>query len=229
MPMFPKLSPSILSADFARLGEEVKRVESLGIDEIHIDVMDGHFVPNITIGPPVIRSLRKESGAFFDSHLMIERPARYFEDFLKAGSDGITCHVEVPEAEECVNLARKEGIRAGISLNPETPVEKVMPYLGKADMFLVMSVHPGFGGQKFIPDVLPKVEALRRAIDAEGLDSIIQIDGGMNTETAPLAVKAGVDIVVAGSAVFRGDVEANVRSMLAAIKRNYGDSQDRYL
>ncbi len=215
--MSPKLSPSILSADFARLGEEVRRVEALGIDEIHIDVMDGHFVPNITIGAPVIRSLRKESKAFFDSHLMIERPARYFEDFLKAGSDGITCHVEVKEADECIALSKKEGIRAGISLNPETPVEKAMPYVGKVDMFLVMSVHPGFGGQKFMPEVLPKVEALRRAIDEEGLDTLIQIDGGMNTESAPLAVKSGVDIVVAGSAVFKGDVEENISRMMKAI------------
>ena len=215
--MLPKLSPSILSADFARLGEEVRKVEALGIDEIHIDVMDGHFVPNITIGAPVIRSLRKESKSFFDSHLMIERPARYFDDFLKAGSDGITCHVEVEEADECIALAKKEGIRAGISLNPETPVEKVLPYVGKTDMFLVMSVHPGFGGQKFMPEVLPKVEALRHAIDKEGLDTIIQIDGGMNPESAPLAVKAGVDIVVAGSAVFRGDVEENISRMMKAI------------
>ncbi len=215
--MFPKLSPSILSADFARLGEEVKLVESLGIDEIHIDVMDGHFVPNITIGAPVIRSLRRESRAFFDSHLMIEQPARYFDDFLKAGSDGITCHVEVEEADECIAKARKEGIRAGISLNPETPVEKVLPYVGKVDMFLVMSVHPGFGGQKFMPEALPKVEALRSAIDDEGLDTIIQIDGGMNPQTAPVAVRAGVDIVVAGSAVFRGDVAENVKDILASI------------
>ncbi len=216
--MYPKLSPSILSADFARLGEEVKLVESLGIDEIHIDVMDGHFVPNISIGVPVIRSLRKETGVFFDTHLMIERPARYFDDFLRAGSDGITCHVEVKEADECIRKGRKEGIRTGISLNPETPVEKVLPYVGKVDMFLVMSVHPGFEGQKFIPDVLSKVEALRKAIDSEGLDGIIQIDGGMNPETAPIAVEAGVDILVAGSAVFKGDIRKNIESLNHAMK-----------
>ena len=217
-----RLSPSILSADFSRLADEVKRLESFGIKEIHLDVMDGHFVPNITIGPPVIASLRKETEMFFDTHLMITNPAKYFESFLKAGADGITCHVEVEECLECIRMAKKEGIRAGISLNPETPVDAVLPYLDKVDMVLVMSVHPGFGGQKFMPEVLPKVKKIRKFIDEEGIDTIIQIDGGINVETAPLALDAGVDILVSGSGVFRGNVEENIKNLNDIIKKFSG-------
>ncbi len=213
------LSPSILSADFSRLADEVKRLESFGIREIHLDVMDGHFVPNITIGPPVIASLRKETDMFFDAHLMITNPAKYFERFLKAGANGITCHVEVHESKECIKMARKAGIRAGISLNPETPVDPVLPYLDKVDMVLVMSVHPGFGGQKFMPEVLPKVRTLRERIDEEGLGVIIQIDGGINTATAPLALEAGVDILVSGSGVFRGDIGENIKNLNDIIEK----------
>jgi ribulose-phosphate 3-epimerase len=214
-----KLSPSILSADFSRLADEVHKLEGFGIDEIHLDVMDGHFVPNITIGPPVIASLRKETEMFFDTHLMIERPAKYFESFLKAGADGITCHVEVSEAEECIRMGRKEGIRAGISLNPETPAEKVIPYLDKVDMVLVMSVHPGFGGQKFMPEVLPKLKEIRKAIDEEGLPVLIQIDGGINKETAQLALENGAEILVSGSGVFKGDVGENIKNLLGIIEK----------
>ncbi len=217
-----KLSPSILSADFSRLGEEIKRVERSGIEEIHIDVMDGHFVPNISIGVPVITSLRKETELFFDTHLMITNPARYFYDFLKAGANGITCHAEVEEAGDCVRMANKEDIRAGISINPETPLDALNSHLDSVDMVLIMTVHPGFGGQNFIPDVVPKITNLRKHIDDEGMDVIIQVDGGINTETARIALNAGAEILVAGSAVFRGNIEENINNLKAVIEAYEG-------
>ncbi len=212
------LSPSILSADFSRLAEEVSLLEDMGIEEIHLDVMDGHFVPNITIGPPVIKSLRKETDLFFDAHLMITHPARYFDRFIDAGADGITCHVEVEESKKCLDMAVKEGIRAGISLNPETPLEKVLPYLEKADMVLVMTVHPGFGGQRFIREMIPKISALRDYIEKNGLDTRIQVDGGINTETAEDVLKAGAEILVSGSGVFKGDVRKNIERLKGIIE-----------
>ncbi len=217
-----KLSPSILSADFARLSEEVAKLEPLGIDEIHIDVMDGHFVPNITIGPPVIASLRKETDMFFDTHLMIAHPARYFDAFIEAGADGITCHAEVMEAMECVKMAKRDGIRAGISINPETEFEVLMPYLDVVDMVLLMTVHPGFGGQKFIMDVVPKIERLREWIDREGREIIVQVDGGINVDTVKIALDAGAEILVAGSAVFGGNVVENTEKLLAIIEKHEG-------
>ncbi len=217
-----KLSPSILSADFSRLAEEVNRLESMGIEEIHLDVMDGHFVPNITIGPPVISSLRKETELFFDTHLMITNPAKYFDRFLKAGADGITCHVEVAEAKECVNMAKKEGIRAGISLNPETPLERAVPFLEHVDMVLIMTVHPGFGGQRFMVEMLPKIEALREMIDESGMDVIIQVDGGINAGTIEDVLRAGAEILVSGSGVFRGDVRKNIENLMDIIKKFEG-------
>lgn len=216
--MMRKLSPSILSADFSRLGEEIKKVEHSSIDEIHIDVMDGHFVPNISMGVPVVASLRKVTKLFFDTHLMITNPAKYFDAFLDAGADGITCHAEVEEAKECIKMANREGIRAGISVNPETALDALKPYLDRVDMVLLMTVHPGFGGQKFIPEVIPKIRELRKLIDKEGMDVIIQVDGGINTETAGPALEAGAEILVAGSAVFRGNIEENIRNLRAIIE-----------
>ena len=213
-----KLSPSILSADFSRLGEEIKEVERSAVDEIHIDVMDGHFVPNISLGTPVIASLRKETKLFFDTHLMITNPARYFDAFLNAGADGITCHAETKEAEECIKMAKREGVRAGIAINPETSADALRPYLDRVDMVLIMTVHPGFGGQKFMKEVVPKIAALRKSIDKEGADTLIQVDGGINRETAGIALDAGAEILVAGSAVFHGDIKKNISDLRKIIE-----------
>ncbi|HHI97181.1 MAG TPA: ribulose-phosphate 3-epimerase [Thermodesulfatator atlanticus] len=198
-----KLAPSILSADFGRLAEEVQAVERAGADLIHIDVMDGHFVPNLTIGPLVVEAIRPVTRLPFDVHLMIENPDQYLEAFAKAGADWISVHVEA-----CVHLHRtvsriKElGKKAGVVLNPATPLESLTYILEEIDYVLIMSVNPGFGGQKFIPSALKKVRALKEMIAAYGLDLPVEIDGGVNLETLPEVVRAGADILVAGSAIF---------------------------
>ncbi len=198
-----KLAPSILSADFGRLAEEVQAVERAGADLIHIDVMDGHFVPNLTIGPLVVEAIRPVTRLPFDVHLMIENPDQYLEAFAKAGADWISVHVEA-----CVHLHRtvsriKElGKKAGVVLNPATPLESLTYILEEIDYVLIMSVNPGFGGQKFIPSALKKIRALKEMIAAYGLDLPVEIDGGVNLETLPEVVRAGADILVAGSAIF---------------------------
>ncbi len=198
-----KLAPSILSADFGRLAEEVQAVERAGADLIHIDVMDGHFVPNLTIGPLVVEAIRPVTRLPFDVHLMIENPDQYLEAFAKAGADWISVHVEA-----CVHLHRtvsriKElGKKAGVVLNPATPLESLTYILEEIDYVLIMSVNPGFGGQRFIPSALKKVRALKEMIAAYGLDLPVEIDGGVNLETLPEVVRAGADILVAGSAIF---------------------------
>ncbi len=198
-----KLAPSILSADFGRLAEEVQAVEEAGADLIHIDVMDGHFVPNLTIGPLVVEAIRPVTRLPFDVHLMIENPDQYLEAFTRAGADWISVHVEA-----CVHLHRtvsriKElGKKAGVVLNPATPLESLTYILEEIDYVLIMSVNPGFGGQKFIPSALKKVRALKEMIAAYGLDLPVEIDGGVNLETLPEVVRAGADILVAGSAIF---------------------------
>ncbi len=198
-----KLAPSILSADFGRLAEEVQAVEEAGADLIHIDVMDGHFVPNLTIGPLVVEAIRPVTRLPFDVHLMIENPDQYLEAFARAGADWISIHVEA-----CVHLHRtvsriKElGKKAGVVLNPATPLESLTYILEEIDYVLIMSVNPGFGGQKFIPSALKKVRALKEMIAAYGLDLPVEIDGGVNLETLPEVVRAGADILVAGSAIF---------------------------
>jgi ribulose-phosphate 3-epimerase len=208
------LSASILSADFGKLAEEVKTVESAGADWIHVDVMDGHFVPNITIGPDVVRALRKVTSLPLDVHLMIEDPGRYLEDFVKAGATWLGVH-----AEACVHLHRviqaiKElGAKAVVALNPASPLSLIEMVLPDVDMVLLMTVNPGFGGQAFIRNVLPKIRQCRKMIDDAGLSALLQVDGGVNPKTAVELSEAGVDVFVAGSAVFRGDYAHNIRDL----------------
>ena len=198
-----KIAPSILSADFANLGSEIVDVEKGGADWIHVDVMDGHFVPNITIGPLVLNAIRPLSKLTMDVHLMIENPDQYIPEFAKAGADYISVHVE-----ECVHLHRSIqliksfGVKAGVVLNPATPIETLEVILDDIDLVMLMSVNPGFGGQKFIPSVLPKIEKLSKMIQERNLDIEIMIDGGMNEDTAPLVVEKGATVLVAGNAVF---------------------------
>ena len=200
-----RVAPSILSADFARLGEEVRAVSDAGADYIHIDVMDGHFVPNITIGPTVVAALRPHSELPFDVHLMISPSDPYVPAFAEAGADIITVHPEAgAHLHRTIQLIKSLGKKAGVALNPATPVEAVMQVLDDVDLVLVMSVNPGYGGQSFIPGALDKIAALRRAIDAGGRTIDLEVDGGVNFETAPQASAAGADVLVAGSATFRG-------------------------
>jgi len=211
-----KLAPSILSADFARLGDEVTKVTPEA-DLLHVDVMDGHFVPNLTIGPPVVAALRRHTDLFLDCHLMVDNPGDLLEDFADAGGNRCIVHVELGDPRPLFAELRKRSVGVGLAVSPETPFEMAAPYLPEIDLFLVMSVHPGFGGQEFIPEVLDKVRAARRAIDDAGLAVEIEIDGGMHEQTAPLATEAGVDIVVAGSAIFGApDSRAAARSLRAA-------------
>jgi len=198
-----KIAPSILSADFSRLGADVQAVDRAGADYIHVDVMDGHFVPNITIGPLVVAALRKITVKPLDVHLMIENPDRYIPDFAKAGADIITVHQEaVPHLHRTVQLIKSLGKKAGISLNPATPVETLDVILDELDLVLVMSVNPGFGGQAFIPSALDKIRALRQRISARGLATELEVDGGVKIDNIHEVVAAGADVLVAGSAVF---------------------------
>lgn len=212
-----RISPSILSADFARLGEEVAAVTKAGADYIHVDVMDGHFVPNITIGPQVVKALRPHSDLPFDVHLMIAPADPYIADFAAAGADIITVHPEAgPHLHRTLQLIKSHGKKAGVSLNPGTPVEVLDPVLEELDLVLVMSVNPGFGGQSFIPAALRKIEAVRQRIDALGKAIDLEVDGGINEETARQAVAAGADVLVAGTATFRGGAKAyaaNIRRL----------------
>ena len=200
-----KISPSILSADFARLGEEVKAIDEAGADWIHVDVMDGHFVPNLTIGPAVVKALRGWSKKPFDVHLMIAPVDPYIAAFAEAGSDMITAHPEAgPHFHRTIQTIKSHGVKAGAALNPATPAEILAPVIADLDLVLVMSVNPGFGGQSFIASQLKKIEALRAMIDAAGSGTLIEVDGGVNPETARQCIAAGADALVAGSAVFSG-------------------------
>jgi ribulose-phosphate 3-epimerase len=214
------LSASILSADFGRLAEEAKAVEAAGADWIHVDVMDGHFVPNITIGPDVVKAIGESTRLPLDVHLMIEKPGCYLEDFVKAGAGWLGVH-----AEACVHLHRviqriKElGAKAVVALNPATPTCMIETVLPDVDMVLLMSVNPGFGGQAFIANVLPKIRQCRTMIDDAGFSTLLQVDGGVNLQNAGELSQAGVDVFVAGSAVFRGDYAQNIRNLKAAMKK----------
>lgn len=209
-----QLAPSILAADFNRLGKQIKELEQNKIELLHIDVMDGMFVPSISFGMPVITSIRKESSLFFDVHLMVQEPIRYIKEFVEAGADLITVHVEACEdAAETLKQVKSHNVKCGISLNPETPVEVIFPYLELADVVLVMSVHPGFGGQKLIPETLEKVKILAKIREERNLHYNIEIDGGVNQENLLEIVSSGVDMIVAGTAVFRGDISENIRKL----------------
>lgn len=201
-----KISPSILSSDYGNLSSELKRMEACGADMLHIDVMDGHFVPNITLGAPIVKCIRKSSTLPFDVHLMISDPYKYIPDFVNAGSDIITFHAEADsDIEKTIDLILASGKKAGLSVKPKTPVEAVYPYLDKLSMVLVMTVEPGFGGQSFMEDMMPKVSAVRSEIDRRGLGVDIQVDGGINKDTISIAAKAGANVFVSGNAIFSSD------------------------
>ena len=209
-----KISPSILSADFSKLGNEIQNLEKANADLIHIDVMDGHFVPNITIGPEVISKLRKYTSLPFDVHLMISPVHKFIKNFAEAGADIITIHPEATDnLKDSIKKIKSYNKKAGVSLNPETSVDKVLPVLNSIDLVLIMSVNPGFGGQKFMSETLEKVKILRKEIDTKKLEVAIEIDGGINFENSKIAIQAGVDILVSGTTIFKengGDLKKNI-------------------
>ena len=208
------ISPSILAGDFSQLGKDIQKLENAGADMIHVDVMDGHFVPNITIGPPVIKSLRKYTDLPFDVHLMISPVHKYIEDFSKAGSDIITIHPEATEnVKDSIDLIKSLGKKVGLSLNPDTPIDTIEKYLDQIDLVLVMTVYPGFGGQKFISKVLSKIKNLKNIKDENKFRFDIEVDGGVNFENNKLAIEAGANILVSGTTIFKnndGDIKKNI-------------------
>jgi len=214
-----KIAPSILSADFSRIGEEILAVEDAGADLIHVDVMDGHFVPNITIGPPVVASIKKTAHVPLDVHLMIEAPDRYIQSFADAGSDIITVHAEATvHLHRAIHLIRETGVKAGVALNPATPLDGIEHVISDINLLLIMTVNPGFGGQKFIKSMLPKIRAARDMIDRVSPDVLLEVDGGITLQNIEAVKEAGVDIFVAGSSIFlSGDYGQTIKKMRAIL------------
>ena len=209
------LAPSILSADFGYLAEAVAAVDDAGAQYLHFDVMDGHFVPNISFGLPVLESVRKLTERILDVHMMVEEPERFISDYVQAGADIITVHAEATKhLDHCINMIKSEGIMAGVALNPATPLSEIEFILPEVDMVLVMSVNPGYGGQRFIPYTIDKLEELSRMLEKKGLKTDVEVDGGVYVENTPEILAAGANILVAGSAVFNGDIGTNVRRFL---------------
>ena len=215
-----QISPSILSADFSQLGNEIKRLEEGGADMIHVDVMDGHFVPNLTMGPPIIKALRRHTKLLFDVHLMISPVHKYIKDYADAGADIITIHPEATkDLQESIHLIKSLNKKVGVSLNPKTEIDLITDLLNEIDLVLIMSVNPGFGGQKFMPEVLEKIKELKKIKDQKNIEFDIEIDGGINFDNNKLAIKAGANILVSGTTVFKNN-NGNIKKNIDLLKSN---------